>query len=206
MRRLALALVAAPVLGLALGGCATPPTGPVQVTRFVAQPALERLGSGTIFVETAPGEGGNEDNLRIYKAAVARELVALGYRETSREEAGQVAQVRLSRSLIAAPTSSRGPVSVGVGGSTGSYGGGVGLGIGFSLGGGKAKEQVSTRLEVRINDALTGQSLWEGRALFDVASTALLADSAQNASVMADALFKDFPGNNGETVEVPVAK
>jgi len=59
---------------------------------------------------------------------------------------------------------------------------------------------------VRINDALTGASLWEGRALFDVASTALLADSAQNASVMAEALFQDFPGNDGETVEVPVAK
>lgn len=202
MRPIALALVAA----LIVGGCALPPTGPVQVTRFVAQPALERLGQGTIFVETAPGEGGNEENLRTYKAAVARQLVTLGYRETSRENAAQMAQVRLSRSLVAAPTASRSPVSVGVGGSTGSYGGGVGLGIGFNLGGGKAKEQVSTRLEVRINDALTGQSLWEGRALFDVASTALLADSAQNASVMAEALFKEFPGNDGETVEVPVAK
>jgi hypothetical protein len=205
MRRLAFALVASPVLGLALAGCATPPTGPVQVTRFVAQPAVERLGQGTIFVEAAAGEDRDAPALLPYKAAVARELVALGYRETARNDADHVAQIRLSQSVVAAP-SARSPVSVGVGGSTGSYGGGVGLGIGFNLGGGKAREQLSTRLEVRINDALTGQSLWEGRALFDVASTALLADSAQNASVMADALFKDFPGNDGETVEVPVAK
>ena len=201
MHRFALALGAS----LGMAGCALPPTGPVQVTRFVSQPAIERLGSGTIFVETAPGENGDEDALRTYKAAIARQLVALGYRETSRDQAGQVAQVRVSRTVIDAATS-RGPVSVGVGGSTGTYGSGVGLGIVFNLGGGKAKEQVSTRLEVRINDALTGQSLWEGRALFDVASSALLADSAQNASVMAEALFKEFPGNNGETVEVPVTK
>lgn len=201
MHRFALALVAS----LGMAGCALPPTGPVQVTRFVSQPAIERLGSGTIFVETAPGENGDEDALRTYKAAIARQLVALGYRETSRDQAGQVAQVRVSRTVIDA-AASRGPVSVGVGGSTGTYGSGVGLGIGLNLGGGKAREQVSTRLEVRINDALTGQSLWEGRALFDVASSALLADSAQNASVMAEALFKEFPGNNGETVEVPVAK
>lgn len=206
MRRLAFALVASPALALAVSGCATPPTGPVQVTRFVSQPAIERLGSGTIFVETAPGDTNEDAALLPYKAAVARELAALGYRETSREEAGQVAQVRLVRSLIAAPASSRGPVSVGIGGSTGSYGSGVGLGIGINLGGKKPRDQLTTRLEVRINDAATGQSLWEGRALFDVASTALLADSAQNAAVMADALFEEFPGNDGETVEVPVAK
>lgn len=202
MHRLALALVAP----FALAACALPPTGPVQVTRFVSQPAIERLGSGTIFVETAPGETGDEATLRTYKAAVARQLVALGYRETARDQAGQVAQVRLNRTILADASASRGPVSVGVGGSTGAYGSGVGLGIGLNLGGNKPKEEVSTRLEVRINDALTGQSLWEGRALFDVASSALLADSAQNASVMAEALFKDFPGNDGETVEVPVAK
>jgi hypothetical protein len=205
MRPLGLALAAA----LALGGCALPPTGPVQVTRFVAQPAFERLGQGTIFIEAAPASPGTEQSdaaaLLPYKAAVARELAALGYRETARGEAAQVAQLRLSQSVIPAP-SSRGPVSVGVGGSTGSYGSGVGLGIGLNLGGNKPKEQLSTRLEVRINDALTGQSLWEGRALFDVASKALLADSAQNASVMAEALFKEFPGNDGETVEVPVAE
>ena len=201
MRHHALAIMAS----LVLAGCATPPTGPVQVTRFVAQPALERLGQGTIHVEAAPGEENDAAALLPYRAAVARQLVALGYRETARGEAAQVAQVRVSQSVIAG-SSARGPVSVGVGGSTGSYGSGVGLGIGLNLSGGKAKEQVSTRLEVRINDALTGASLWEGRALFDIASTALLADSAQNASVMAEALFQDFPGNDGETVEVPVAK
>lgn len=194
-----IALVFACAFGLA--GCAVQ-TGPVQVTRFVEASMQERLGTGTIFIETAPGSETEAQALAPYKAAVARELVALGYRETSRAEAGQVAQVRISQDVIGAERG-RGPVSVGVGGSTGSYGSGAGVGIGINLGGGP-KEQLSTGLEVMIRDAATGKSLWEGRALFDVATKSILADSAQNANVMADALFRAFPGNNGETVEVPV--
>lgn len=201
MRRPALAFAAA----LAMAGCATAPTGPVQVTRFVDAAARDRLGQGTIFVEAAPGEEGDAAALLPYKAAVARQLTALGYSEAARAGAGQVVQVRIAQS-VTAPTDARGPVSVGVGGSTGSYGSGVGLGIGLNLGGNRSREQLSTRLEVRINDALTGTSLWEGRALFDVASGAPLADSARNADVMAEALFREFPGNNGETVEVRVTE
>ncbi|WP_284126472.1 DUF4136 domain-containing protein [Parerythrobacter aestuarii] len=198
MRHIAFAFACA----LGLAGCAVQ-TGPVQVTRFVEASMQDRLGTGTIFVETAPGSETEARALAPYKAAVARELVALGYRETSRAEAGQVAHVRMSQDVIGA-AQKRGPVSVGVGGSTGSYGSGVGLGIGINLGGGGSSEQLSTGLEVMIRDAQTGKSLWEGRALFDVASQSILADSAQNANVMAEALFRAFPGNNGETVEVPV--
>ncbi|WP_435418682.1 DUF4136 domain-containing protein [Parerythrobacter aurantius] len=187
---------------LAVAGCTIPPTGPVEVTRFVAAATVARLGSGTIHIETAPGENADPAELLPYKAAVARELVALGYRETARADAAQIARVRVERGIVASGAA-RGPVTVGVGGGSGSYGGGAGVGIGINLGGGQ-REIVSTRLEVRIDDALTGTSLWEGRALFDVASSALLADRAQNANVAAEALFRDFPGNDGQTVEVPV--
>lgn len=186
---------------LGLAACATPP-GDVQVTRFVAASMADRLGAGTIFIETAPGTAEQAQELAPYKAAIARELTALGYRETSRDEAGQIAQVRIDRGVVD-KANGRGPVSVGVGGSTGSYGSGVGVGLGINLGGG-GKEEIATRLEVMIRDAASGNSLWEGRANFDVASSSILADSAQNATVMADALFREFPGNNGETVTVPV--
>ena len=108
----------------------------------------------------------------------------------------------MSRGVIG-ESGGRSPVSVGVGGSTGSYGSGVGLGIGINLGGGP-KEELSTRLQVMIRDGTTGQSLWEGRAQLEVGSKAVLADPSQNASVLADALFTEFPGNNGETIAVPV--
>ena len=196
-----LAMLALPLLALA--ACATPP-GDVQVTRFVGASAPDRLGTGTIFVESSPGSDAEAIELAPYKAAVARRLTALGYRETARDSANQVAQVRVERGVIGA-SGRRGPVNVGVGGSTGSYGSGVGVGVGINLGGGRT-EEVSTRLEVMIRDRASGESLWEGRALFDVASSSILADSAQNASVMADALFRSFPGNSGETVLVPVAR
>ena len=195
MRRMALV----PFVALAMAGCTTP-TGPVQVTRFVAEAQQERLGSGTIFVEAMADDGAGSDRLLTYQGAVARELTGLGYRETARGEATQIAQVRVVQDLVG---TRRSPVTVGGGGSVGSYGSGAGVGIGINLGGNNT-EKLSTRLEVRINDAASGEALWEGRALFDIASSSLLADSAQNASVMAEALFRSFPGSNGETVQVDV--
>ena len=194
-------LILATLAATALAGCASTRAGPVEVTRFVDEARLAALGQGTIFVETAPGLT-DPDSLELssYKAAVARELTALGYRETSREAADQVAQVSFDR-FVQGAGGRRSPVSVGVGGSTGSYGSGVGLGIGINLGGG-SRETVGTELSVMIRDARTNASLWEGRAQQQVASRSAMAESAAAAGVLADALFREFPGNNGETVEV----
>lgn len=196
----------AQLLGVAVGAaslaaCATAP-GPVEVTRFHDAAALDRIGTGTIYIEAAPGEDTSGLELAPYKAAIARELAALGYRETTRAEAGQLAQVSLDRYMLR-NGDRRGPVSVGVGGSTGSYGSGVGLGVGINLGGG-AKDEVGTELAVAIKDKATGNSLWEGRAQFAVAENSDLARADANAQTVASALFREFPGGNGETVEVGV--
>ena len=193
------------IAALALSGCATAPAGPVEVTRFVAQDTASRLGQGTIFVESAPGMDGDSLELAAYKSAVADELAKLGYSEAARTEAGQVAQVRVERGAFATGPK-RGPVNVGVGGSTGSYGSGVGLGIGLNLGGGGDREQVETRLGVVIRDRATDIALWEGRASFSVGTPSELAAAPANAAAMADALFREFPGNNGETIEVKVSE
>ena len=130
MKPLPLALGIAAALTLA--GCTTPP-GPVEVTRFVAPDRMAQLGQGRIFVETAAGV--QEDSLALapYKAAVADELRRLGYVESDRGNAGQIAQISLERYVIGSG-GRRSPVSVGVGGSTGSYGSGVGVGIGVGVG------------------------------------------------------------------------
>ena len=198
-RRIVMACVcAAP---LALGACATQYTGPVEVTRFVAPESTSRLGSGPIFVE---GIGGEQSPLALspYTAAVAQELQRLGYGESARAAAGQIAEVRLERYQIGRG-GSRSPVSVGVGGSTGSYGSGVGLGLGINLGGGQ-RDRIGTQLAVTIRDAATGQSLWEGRADFQASDNSPLASGPANAQTVAAALFQGFPGNNGETIEVEV--
>jgi hypothetical protein len=188
------------VTGLTLAACQTP-IGPVEVTRFHDAAALARLGQGTITVMAAPGfSDGQTLELASYQSAITRELQRVGYTQAAAGTSQQVAEVRVERFTVR-PDRSRGPVSVGVGGSTGSYGGGVGVGIGLDLSGGP-KEQVTTELSVMIRDAATRATVWEGRANFTVPASAPLAQTQLGAAKMAEALFRGFPGNNGETIEV----
>lgn len=198
----AIALIAA----AALSGCVAP-VGPVEVTRFHA-PDTARIGRGTIRVEPAPGQADNLE-FRTYAAAVARELTRAGYSEPLPGQSGgqsasqQVALLTLDRNRYQ-PQRGRGPVSVGLGGSTGSYGSGVGLGLGIDLSG-PPKEQVETRVFVSIRDRAappTATALWEGRAGFVVQADSPLAQAPLGAAKVAEALFKGFPGQSGETIQV----
>lgn len=192
-----------PLAGFAALSACVAPVGPVEVTRFHA-PDTTRLGSGTIRVEPAPGQADSLE-FRTYAAAVARELTRAGYTEPlpGQNASSQVALLTLDRNTYQ-PQSTRGPVSVGVGGGTGGYGSGVGLGVGFDLSG-KPKEQVETRVFVSIRDrnALpTATALWEGRAGFVVAGDSPLAQAPLGAAKVTEALFKGFPGQSGETIQV----
>lgn len=191
------------VTAATLSACATVPTSPVEVTRFHQPATVGQLGQTSIFIETASDVDLGALELAPYKQAVARELAAKGYRETSRDQAAQIAVLSLDR-FISEPRPKEGPVSVGVGGSTGSYGSGVGLGIGINLGGKKSAQQIATQMAVRIRNAASGDALWEGRANFSVGTNSPLAGGEANAATIAAALFREFPGNSGETTEVKV--
>lgn len=180
-----------------LAACVTP-VGPVEVTRFHGAD-ISMLGKGTISVEPAPGGDGNSLEWQTYKAAVTRQLVSLGYSEASPGAGAQVATMTLSRRTIEPAGSS--PVSVGVGGSTGTYGGGLGVGVGLNLSP-KPGPQIATDLAVSIKQRTTGTTLWEGRASFVVSSKSPLAATALGAPKMSEALFRGFPGQSGETIEV----
>lgn len=189
----------APAALLALGACVAP-TGPIEVTRFHL-PDVAALGKGTITIEAASGLDPASLEWKSYQAAVARQLALLGYGDAAAgTPSSQVAVLRLSRQSYR-PERSTSPVSVGLGGSTGSYGSGVGLGIGLNLSG-RPAEQVQTELGVIIKDRASGTALWEGRASFQVKASSPLADTQLGAAKMAEALFAGFPGNSGETVEV----
>ena len=199
------------ILGLlapfAVAGCATTPyTGPVEVTRFHDEEAVQQIGQGTIFVESAAGQEEQSLELAPYKSAIARELLQLGYQEASRDKADYVAQVRVGRYSSSTGEGGRGPVSVGVGGSTGSYGSGVGVGLGFNLGGGKSRERIGTDLSVMIREKDGGTTLWEGRANLEVSPGSHLESANANATAISEALFSGFPGNNGETIELEVSE
>lgn len=180
-----------------LSGCVTP-VGPVQVTRFHTGEA-GLLGKGGISVEPAPGSDASSLEWQTYRGAVMHELQHLGYSEVPAGRGGQVALMRISRT--SQPLDGSGPVSVGVGGSTGSYGTGVGVGVGINLSP-RPKAQVDTELAVSIRERASGKVLWEGRAQFTVGSGSPLATTALAAPKMSQALFFDFPGNSGETIEV----
>ena len=201
MRPLSVALLSA--AALALGGCATA-VPPVEVTRF--HNAIPGWAPGTRYaIQTAPLDDPAampSIEWNSYRAAVEQQLQRQGLVAAGANETAPLrVRVGFDRSQqLDGPR--RSPVSVGVGGSTGSYGSGVGLGIGFNLGGGP-KRMADLQLSVRIDDAATGQALWEGRALTAVPVKAPAAQPSLAAAKLAEALFKDFPGESGRTISVP---
>ena len=187
---------------LALAACATGPS-PVEVTRFHDPARLQAAQRGSVAIVAAPGVA---DGLELapYRAAVAEEMRRLGFSVVSEgpiTTTGRYrAEVRVDRFARGAD-GRRSPVSVGVGGSTGSYGSGVGLGIGINLGGGGG-ERVGSDLAVTLREAGSNASVWEGRAEVEYGARSDFANARTNAAALAEALFRGFPGNSGETVRV----
>jgi hypothetical protein len=188
---------------LSFGGCATA-VPPVEVTRF--HNAVPSWAPGTRYaIATAPlddpGAGMPSIEWNSYRAAVDQQLQRQGLVAAGRNERAPLL-VRVAFERSEEPMQGRrSPVSVGVGGSTGSYGSGVGLGIGLNLGGGP-KRMADLLLSVRIDDAATGQALWEGRAITAIPVKAPASQPSLAAAKLADALFRDFPGESGRTISV----
>lgn len=195
MTRITIGLAAAVILNLS--GCIAP-VGPVEVTRFTASGAAQ-LGKGTISVEPAPAIDAAGPEWQAYRAAVARQLIVLGYTEAAPGAGTQVALVTVSRRTVTPPRSS--PVVIGVGGATGSYGGALGVGVGLDLTP-RSGSQVATDLAVTIKHRQTNATLWEGRASFVVPARSPLASTALGAPKVSEALFRGFPGQSGQTIEV----
>jgi hypothetical protein len=193
MRR---ALIALAALALPLPALA----GPVAVTRFHTPETLAMLNRVAVVVVAAPGTGPAGLEGQVWRSAVERELADAGFGAATPGAADVIAEVQVERQDFK-PERRRGPVSVGVGGSTGGWNSGVGLGLGFNLGGGP-KEVFETRLSVVIRSRVTGKSLWEGRAESTDKAKARDAAPAFAALRMAHALFSGFPGKSGATIEV----
>lgn len=182
-----------------LSACAVP-VGPVEVSRFhVADVAP--LGHGTVAVVSGPGMDGASLELQSYQIAVERQLVALGYTVAPPDSADQIAAIRLSRSVLEESTA-RSPVGVSLGASGSNYGTGGGIGITIPIRT-TPSQRTATDLSAMIRDRASGKTLWEGRASFAVASTSPLAQTQLAAPKLAQALFSGFPGQSGETIQVP---
>ena len=199
-RRAKLALVS--IAALSLGACAGTYTGPVEVTRFVAEDT-SALGTGSIAVAMRTSEDRDSEVLdAIYTRAILAELERLGYTASLEGEPGQQAFASVSTRFInrAGGNSATG---VSIGGRTGTFGTGLGIGLGLALGGG-GKDREATMMEVRITSQETGEALWEGRAEIVTSVDSKYSVATENARALAAALFSDFPGGNGETVQLSV--
>lgn len=180
----------------------------VEVTRFHLEPPPS---GAPITLTPSPAQDSLAMQYGTFESAVARELDTLGYRTQLSgkgvAKTDYVAQIAYRTTTMAAAPR-RSPVSVGVGGSTGSYGSGLGLGIGFDLSG-RPKGQQVIELSVRINDmrdvaaGQAGRAVWEGRAITQVRVGSPAAQPGIAAAKLAAALFKDYPGRSGETITVP---
>ncbi len=185
----------------ALAGCSTA-IAPVEVTRFHAPAPVPQ--SGGFLIEPAPGLSGETIEFRTYAGAVSQELQRIGFTD----EAGlktfapseYVVIVGATRDVLS-PIAARSPVSVGVGGSTGSYGSGLGVGIGINLSG-KPKDQITTQLSVQIRKRATDLAIWEGRATTQAKDGTPASQPGIAAGKLAAALFSGYPGESGETITV----
>jgi hypothetical protein len=197
-----LAIAAAALLS---AGCTSTYTGPVEVTRFVAdQPAA--LGQGRIVLRF-PEALSNQVARDSLRAAVGNELARLGYTIVGDGAvADQIARIDSRRTPLGGEGRRGGPVNVGVGGGTGGFGSGLGVGIGFNLGGSDSGPRVLSELSVAIApaDRAAGGNLWEGRAAIPTSIDSPYAPVDVTARTLAAALFRDFPGGNGETVTIAV--
>jgi hypothetical protein len=186
-----------------VAGCATDDlvTG-ASVTRFHLGQQIAR---GPIAVESVdPGDSNSLEFAQI-SASIARELTRLGWTVVPNNASEQVAMVSIVQQSREAAQHSG--LSIGIGGGTGSYGhhgGGtaVGGGVTIPVGGHGANLVVGTQLSVRIQRRSDATVAWEGRALSEAHADTPLATRAGAADRLAEALFRDFPGESGRTIRV----
>lgn len=197
-RRAARGALAA-IATLSLAGCMTVIPS-VDVTRF-HDAAVARTGTVSI-VAANPGDAASLE-FRTATSAVAAALTRTGYTVLGEGAEGATfkAVVELRRETVEPSRERRSPVSVGVGGSTGSYGSGVGVGIGIDLSG-KPKPVVTMQLRVQIRQRSDDKAVWEGRAETSAKQGSPAAQPGMAAGKLADALFAGFPGISGQTITV----
>jgi hypothetical protein len=194
------------LIALLLGGCQTTDQGRgvqqgASVTRFhLGQP----IARGQIAVEPADPAMGNSLEFSQQAAPIERELRRLGWTVApGNRNTEQVATIRVEQGSREAQRSRSG-LSIGVGGGTGGYRSGVGVGVGATIpvGGSRSGEIVVTELSVRIQRRSDATAFWEGRAEMEARADSPLAGAAAAVDVLAEALFRDFPGDSGQTVLV----
>jgi hypothetical protein len=189
-------------LAAALGACQTAGYAPstrlgISVTRFhLGQPIFP----GAIRVEPADRTSTANPEYPEIAASLEEELGRLGWSVArGGGETEQVALFRIEQGSREA-LRRRSGLSLGFGGSSLFGGGGVGIGATVPLGRNRSRPIVVTELSVRIQRGSDSTVIWEGRAQLEALAGTREASPAGAGDRLAEALFRDFPGESGRTI------
>jgi hypothetical protein len=178
MKRLGTALA----IVLALAGCTSSrgqraqQAGGVDVTRTHLGGQIARA---QIAVEPVNAADANNPDFAAFAGTVERHLVRHGYAiAENRRASEQIARVTVTQGSRAALTT------------------GWPAGLGAAS---RGSNQVATLLDVRIQRRSDGSVFWQGRAVAEMPSG---TPRAQVVERLAEALFRDFPGESGRTIRV----
>ncbi len=192
------AAAAALIIAVALAGCATS-TPPAEVTRFhLGQP----IPSDTLFLEAPAGVDAGSLEFRNHAEAVAKALDGVGLHPAATAAGAAYIGVLKVEQTVRAGVPKPSPFHIGIGGA--SFGGGVGVGGGVSVPVGKARPNDIhvNQLSLQIRRHSDNSVVWEGRASQQIAADAPAASLTAAVPVLARAMLSDFPGPNGQTVQV----
>ncbi len=193
---------------LAAGLAACAPSFKADVSRFQAQLPAPQGQSFAVVAEDPALAGGLE--FALYADLVAAELAELGYTEApSPEQANLLVRfdydVDNGRERVRTTGSLRADPFFGPWGRFGGFGYRRAYAIGFYdpwLAGPEVRSYTvyTSGIELKIDNASTGERLFEGQAQA-VSRSNRLQTLVPN---LVDALFTDFPGSNGETLRITI--
>ena len=181
------------LLALALAGCETSRgergtrAGGVEVARFHL--GEQTIARSRIAIEPFDRADANRPEFPRYAAAVSRELTRLGW--TVVATTGGSEQIALidveqgSREAIAMLSAAR-----------------VGRNVAGAPPQGSSANITATLLEVAIRRRSDATVFWEGRAVAEARTGSAEAAPAAAAERLAEALFRDFPGESGRSIRI----
>ena len=166
--------------------------GKVTSEHFVAEEGSEGLGHGAIrLVVLADSTPEGRDRLD-YEAAMIDRLVLAGYDTLHGAEAGQRAEIRITRDVAEPAEERRSPVSGESSVMVSNRGTAYGMALNVDLTKPRAA-LMATRMDLRIRDEASGAVLWEARATIYTRDGDESWDEAAIANRLAAALMDEFP-------------
>ena len=179
------------ILVLSLAACASgggkkPAAGGIDVARFHLGEPVARA---QIAVEPFDKADANRPEFPTYAAAVGRQLTRLGWTVVpSTTQSEQIALIDLeqgSREAVAALSAAR-----------------IGRGLSATVPEGTSANVTASLLEVAIRRRSDGTVFWEGRAVGESRTDSPEAARTAVVERLAEALFRDFPGESGRTIRL----